>query len=1318
MLSPDLANHPVLVLIAYTAVFIPWTAVAAKDFINGHWRSVRDSRRDGLTHLFFVIAPSSYITFYIYLQIIAKDYKEMAAAIAGLVFSLLHLSRTVWGLWQLYEFRLWATRAIESLQVLGYQYELHLAPFPDDDEKPTDPWSLADRILVNDSLMDNQLYHGEAQCYIKFGLSELRLQFERNGTIRFADLVKQRIRLCFLCIILPPSLLIDRFLYLLFGHRQKPKDFRQMPVEPIELYLKWAAAFVAQGLKKWLEEFHPVRGPDTPHATAHLDNRQLFQERQEYFVKEVLSSAAFHMGPPSCGAYDVTSPMIWCEWGSDLDISDGRATFRELLELAVKSGEGLPFGATQTDCIDRTNFGRASYKPYARKLERYIEGLPAAFGEEVISFGTAKLEWLSVLLFIGSRGIKYHSFSRQSENDAQSDLRRTSSDWGTFNIGNQGEKVYKDLPDVEKEKPCPGDLALENLETQLGIGDLLSHSGDSWIANRLKSIALGEDALLTLSNHNRLNCRVGEIIDNWLTLTAGEQIEFMLDTEKKWKGDGKCNYETETSVGAVDREEDTQTFSNNASSGDGSGQGNESVQEEQRRIEKERLEFQFAKIQQRYFHIEQSLTFMGYSMECVRSALAGWRQTDMCPEDSVWKPEVITHENPLRLGTSQSLHVGAMSNSFACELRRTDLIEYVSKRSVQVHLLGEIQGRLVEKLRNLKGGASPSSLEAISLCILSFPSLVMKARLRKGTDSVSSQGISCTCITIFDEGPSFKKKQKHPHCVEDYVIDFDPICGPQGFLISASFQRDTDGTLFTTIWLARKEKCIDCNFVWEWWRDAFTARLVELTEWQRQHKWKASTVHITKNPISANVRSLVVSHKGLGENMNVWLGWMPFRTEICLFELQSPNVLTQYRVTKKLLVSYRSNHDSNVWYADKAQHERVSVTYPKASREQLKNACFVVTDIIEHLLEYEEITADQQNTQRRAMRASKKSTMMIDESKMLMERGGRFNLSRAVLLLEIAALELGNVEAIELLAKVCTSHEIMTKDVKRVSDVVRRSTSALLNIVVRRSYLQSATTLDSIIRKTHDVYADWATIHLDDPEVVAEFVGWTNAILSAGVKLDLHAGSSHMRRAFLHSRDIASIFRLGMMVPIEVISMNSAASNTGHEADSREIVRHDRERQLILRIALLDRAAKETGHIWARYFLALDLLRLKGGLGTTRTSISLLETLIKEESHAPSMFILAKLFSKGKNGNYKNVNRAIELYERALKITEDVHAKVKLADLLCSHQDSKGLHRGIELYLSAIAFNGNTRATTAINRLLQEEIITQSTVEEIKSKLQ
>ncbi len=120
------------VVFAYLAAFLPLAVVYTLDFITEKWKSINETRRDGLIHFFVSLPPLGYLIAYAHVQRMAQDYKEMMTAITAVLLCIFHVSRTVWGLLQLRSFRRWNIRALRCIVSLGYEVPIY--GYPDDDK--------------------------------------------------------------------------------------------------------------------------------------------------------------------------------------------------------------------------------------------------------------------------------------------------------------------------------------------------------------------------------------------------------------------------------------------------------------------------------------------------------------------------------------------------------------------------------------------------------------------------------------------------------------------------------------------------------------------------------------------------------------------------------------------------------------------------------------------------------------------------------------------------------------------------------------------------------------------------------------------------------------------------------------------------------------------------------------------------------------------------------------------------------------------------------------------------------------------------------
>ncbi|CDF35958.1 unnamed protein product [Chondrus crispus] len=361
MAFDHLAENTIIVLLAYTAAFLPWTALTTFDFISAKWRRVRDVRIAGYVNLVLALVPAFYILFYMVVQS-NVDQKEMFTALVAMLFALLHVVRTLWGLWQLQLFVKWAVKSITSLRALGIEYELNTGARTghdgkkqtqngqereqettnigttqepgntDDKEKVHYVAEIVDELWVSDELIENRVFHGNARCYIVFDKIEFRIDPKRRNVFR------QRIVLLLQALSIP-----FRYVYGIvqkwLGNGSIP-CFVQVPHKPEDVWLRWCVAFAAQGLNKWITEF--TAAPEVDDEDGAINNLERYERRREHLAGRVLATAGI---------------QLWL--GSCLPLDEGKSLLskEDLLRRAMTSGRGMPFDAVQRNAVLRPGKG-------------------------------------------------------------------------------------------------------------------------------------------------------------------------------------------------------------------------------------------------------------------------------------------------------------------------------------------------------------------------------------------------------------------------------------------------------------------------------------------------------------------------------------------------------------------------------------------------------------------------------------------------------------------------------------------------------------------------------------------------------------------------------------------------------------------------------------------------------------------------------------------------------------------------------------------------------------------------------------------------
>ena len=113
-----LAENTFFVLGAYFFAFFPWAVMHNIDFISDKWRTVGRTRSHAYLHLFSSVVPCIYVAVYAEAQRQNDDSQELGAAIAALMFNLIHFWRTLMGIVQLDAFVAWCKHATECMQAL------------------------------------------------------------------------------------------------------------------------------------------------------------------------------------------------------------------------------------------------------------------------------------------------------------------------------------------------------------------------------------------------------------------------------------------------------------------------------------------------------------------------------------------------------------------------------------------------------------------------------------------------------------------------------------------------------------------------------------------------------------------------------------------------------------------------------------------------------------------------------------------------------------------------------------------------------------------------------------------------------------------------------------------------------------------------------------------------------------------------------------------------------------------------------------------------------------------------------------------------
>lgn len=195
------------------------------------------------------------------------------------------------------------------------------------------------------------------------------------------------------------------------------------------------------------------------------------------------------------------------------------------------------------------------------------------------------------------------------------------------------------------------------------------------------------------------------------------------------------------------------------------------------------------------------------------------------------------------------------------------------------------------------------------------------------------------------------------------------------------------------------------EFVWQWWRDAFTGRLEGMKERQREHNMESSLDVI---PSNGTMDTEFEMYKTLtNEKFLVWRGWRPFRVEFCLFEVKRSGLLKESR---RMIWKGSPNLElgSVLIGLGFSKHERTAVSYSDAEMLIVVHVMNLIRDSIREGYRIEESEIER-------IDGDGEESMGRDLVKNadLLSRGDFSEVERALLLYEAAVGGFGSTEALE-----------------------------------------------------------------------------------------------------------------------------------------------------------------------------------------------------------------------------------------------------------------------------------------------------------------
>ncbi|CAN8066210.1 unnamed protein product [Agarophyton chilense] len=909
----ELGDSLGIVSAVYLAILIPWAFLYYHDFISERWTSIRKTFRNGIIHIVVVFVPMPLILYYIILQqaLTEPDYKEMFAGIAALVLSIYHLVRTVWGLVQLYQFRKWAINTSISLESASYKCRLNVTlidsrfldyPVEPDEGRPSSVGFLEksggrtprnpfrhrksasldsiDHVRQFDSvpeefskLKDLQV---PARCEIHYNPNKSISDVRR--IVQLVDRMKVN------------SSIVDNEI---IGSSAPHVSFdllgKLQPRKPEATFVRWTVAYLAQFGKRWIQ--------DSRALTYGTDS---WEGRRQNFAAKVWGTAVLRMETEcvheprdhrittNVGQSCFLGPEKWHDFQSSM--RNQLFDKHKVLKKCFLKGAGLPYNKPvmyEEDSLP----SHGLYKPLIKEA---ISQVPTYLYEFVEELTPAQVEWFAIFIGI-SEWCGCHAQACE-----------------------QLFPISKDF-DIYRPRKClkPSDAPVRILQSQLGLSDppIPSQCGFPFMTGRYGKYLWDNRGILQVSAR----------IDNWLALSTGHQVEFLLKNQQGFSLNGE---EYDLSHAIRTRRKDTKQdldvgfLSQENLSGEGNtndfhdgsdGDTDKISLERSQRIfqfhgdlESNQLRYQLANYDAQHSHLQQSLTFMGCVTESVRSEIADFCYQEEDGQEKWWFPNIS--KKSLRVTLSQQLW------SCLMDLINDHGINFDS--TIQERLLWECQNGIHSAMQDHEEESYKGvqcRLEAMLLLLLGFPSL--RVEHSKEVVVLKDNSISRVFFRIW------------------------PVAGPQPFKILINLCQTSPLVDLNIVVEGDGNVPIELSpvtFIWQDWRDAFEGRLHGRREWQRNHYMKHVRVHNGNKKISRGVVEKKISSADAERTALVWEGWWPFRAGMAFFELKHSSLII---VGDQMPLETHSLDNRNDM-VDKIRTTRYgpAITYEEASISELSDA--------------------------------------------------------------------------------------------------------------------------------------------------------------------------------------------------------------------------------------------------------------------------------------------------------------------------------------------------------------------------------------------
>ncbi len=534
--------------------------------------------------------------------------------------------------------------------------------------------------------------------------------------------------------------------------------------------------------------------------------------------------------------------------------------------------------------------------------------------------------------------------------------------------------VQNESCNIQETSTSESHYPIINLALQLGF---VEKDGPKRVAEYFKFPLLkhARDSILW-GNRNVLECSVH--IDNWIALMSGSSI---LDMMKHSDDDFQFSWDYERnkklSFGMYDFHQLSMDSKNN--------------------------------------RCDQTLTFLGCSMETLRSCLASWVLNNEEKQKMSWKPKLTDY--PFKFDP-----VKPSEDFKECYKSLKDEKDFKSM-AFRLRLIWELQNIFLNQVSISDLG--PQDPAAYAMCILSFPAI-----------SIQYLHIS------HRHGGSPLFHDSHSSEME-FSVEVSAEGLPRCCALHVTYRHEN-----MYIEINRSE---EYNiFVWEEWRNAFQGRLAGLREWQWENGcWSGMSETDNSNDSSENISSHIETgdrflrcdypisngieriklscaaslnpYQWGRDCLTVWKGWLPHRRNMCRFELESNGLIKKHEVVNYLSTSRIKLNGENITIY-KLHDRYLTELYEKCDRNCLQRCTVIVSAAIYDL------TIGKVVNSRSAYCLGDTLKEMADQ----LARADNHNFTTWITMYETAALYYDNFEALKSAVRMLTKN----RDYQRASKLV------------------------------------------------------------------------------------------------------------------------------------------------------------------------------------------------------------------------------------------------------------------------------------------